>query len=769
MAGQSAAVGAAGSAGVSQAQENLQRGGSRWRSYLVGSARGVRDRLAVEDWAGALSVLSSLVGRTDPLEFLRAYLLLRVGKNEKALRIFERLDGTYGTLRPWIRLYQARTLLKLHRYQQAIDVAKMVPIRTVCSAPAILVEATALRMLGKIPEAIVAYKRFFAVRPASNRAQARYWLAWCLDRVAAKPAAVLAQVRFLRRGFPLSHWTKQGRQLGRKALARLGPAAHGQSARASARWKSPACDIARMKRLMATHRYHILYRDVRRLARTCRGQDRCRAGYFAGQALYRLRKRRLALAWFRRTVSWCEASGPAMIKAKSLYQAGRSAKALGRYRLARAYFRRVEREHPHHSYADDAAFKLAESWHLQGKPDRAMRAYRRILTQYPKGDMRQEALWRIVRRLYFTHRYRRLIALVAGKQQLVSGEKGPHAACRILYWQGRALAKIGGTGRAEKTYDRIVASCPLTYYAWLSLVRLAGSKPQRARTLWIAMARSKGSVQTTSGSWFDSTFGAKAGFQRAVELARLGLGRQALSELDGLGLRIPRGKPKRGAREKLTPVRRHRLWMAAEVLDTAGLYYLSHWLPRHLLWEYKSHFPVGRYRAQWLLAYPSAYADLVVRSARAASVPSALLSAVMREESAFNPRQTSRARAVGLTQLLVTTARRFARHHRASTRLLKRPAVNLRIGARYLGFLLRRFSGRWALAVAAYNAGERRVGQWLKRFAGLEMDEFVEMIPYHETRQYTKRVLGSAFTYQVLSGRGVLPTIAWRLPTRVRR
>ena len=80
------------------------------------------------------------------------------------------------------------------------------------------------------------------------------------------------------------------------------------------------------------------------------------------------------------------------------------------------------------------------------------------------------------------------------------------------------------------------------------------------------------------------------------------------------------------------------------------------------------------------------------------------------------------------------------------------PAKNLEIGSRFLGFLWKRFDEAAPLAIAGYNAGEGAVDRWLGERGDLALDEFMETIPYDETRNYTKRVLASYFTYSWLYG-----------------
>jgi soluble lytic murein transglycosylase len=104
---------------------------------------------------------------------------------------------------------------------------------------------------------------------------------------------------------------------------------------------------------------------------------------------------------------------------------------------------------------------------------------------------------------------------------------------------------------------------------------------------------------------------------------------------------------------------------------------------------------------------------------------------------------------------MVPTAHEVARQlrlGRVGRAELTQPSLNIRLGARYLGNLLRRFDGSVPLALAAYNAGGGAVSRWLDQRRGLEVDEFVEEIPVEETRGYVKRVLRSYAAYRLLYG-----------------
>jgi soluble lytic murein transglycosylase len=236
------------------------------------------------------------------------------------------------------------------------------------------------------------------------------------------------------------------------------------------------------------------------------------------------------------------------------------------------------------------------------------------------------------------------------------------------------------------------------------------------------------------------------GFLRAVEFARMGLGAEARRELGRLGLRV--GTPKSDA--NVTSGREDVYWITAILLDRGGQWNASHAIPRYTLTSFRRSYPNGgRDEIEWRIGYPKAFPDLVAQNSHANKVPEALQWAIMREESSFYPRAESFANALGLTQMMTKTAQRFAKWPVTREALLD-PEKNLEVGSRFLAFLLEHYAGAVPLVISGYNAGEAGVDRWLRERGNLELDEFIETIPFDETRGYTKRVLSSYLTYSWL-------------------
>jgi peptidoglycan lytic transglycosylase len=117
-----------------------------------------------------------------------------------------------------------------------------------------------------------------------------------------------------------------------------------------------------------------------------------------------------------------------------------------------------------------------------------------------------------------------------------------------------------------------------------------------------------------------------------------------------------------------------------------------------------------------------------------------------------------------LMQVMPTTGRQYAKKIGItpfSPARLTEPDVNAKIGTRYLADLIRMFGGVH-YAIASYNAGENRVERWQKERPGLDQDEFIDDIPFAETQNYVKRILGTADDYRRLYGNGVAPAAVGR-------
>jgi soluble lytic murein transglycosylase len=191
------------------------------------------------------------------------------------------------------------------------------------------------------------------------------------------------------------------------------------------------------------------------------------------------------------------------------------------------------------------------------------------------------------------------------------------------------------------------------------------------------------------------------------------------------------------------------LWGIALLHDRAGDAHRAHQIARGRLSDWFAHYPAGDWNGPWEIGFPRPYHSIVQKESLATGVPEWFIYGVMREESTFMPRVVSHANAYGLMQIIPPTARGIGKAAGLpySPEALKRPPVNIAIGSRVLENLGRRFKKNPWLAIPGYNAGPGRPARWLRERPNVDFDVWVEMIPFRETRRYTKRVLASRAAY----------------------
>lgn len=160
-------------------------------------------------------------------------------------------------------------------------------------------------------------------------------------------------------------------------------------------------------------------------------------------------------------------------------------------------------------------------------------------------------------------------------------------------------------------------------------------------------------------------------------------------------------------------------------------------------------------RPYWEALFPKAYWADLRKYSELNGLDPYLVASLIRQESEFNAQALSRANAVGLMQLLPKTGKTVAKQvklKKFSAPQLFTPSVNLQLGTRYFKDMVDKYNGQFEYALAAYNAGSDRVGDWLEQGHYRDPQEFVESIPFTETREYVQAILRNASVYRQLYG-----------------
>jgi soluble lytic murein transglycosylase len=474
----------------------------------------------------------------------------------------------------------------------------------------------------------------------------------------------------------------------------------------------------------------------------------CRMQILLGSVLGKVRERSRAADAYRLAISRCERYPDAMVEA--LYFGGKASASANHCDDAMERFARVESDFHDHRFADDARLRGAECALELGDEKRYQDMLSSMPTDYPEGDMVTEALFRLALRKMTKKEWSQALPLLDTAKSFKIQETPSNAGGRLAYFQARALYASGDVEAGKRALVQVMRDYPLSYYMAQAYARLSEIDEKAARAeLDASLGREPhGKFVIDDDEAFHS-----AGFARAVALLREGETDFARRELGKMGL-WKDGAPS------------HALWALASLYSRAGMPQIAHTFPRVRVFDWLSHYPAGRWREAWEIAYPRPFSDLVEREAKKNGIPAALAYAVMREESAFDPEAVSPARAYGLMQLIVPTAKKVAKDAGISCdgeNSLSRPETNVALGCRFLADLRAKFPDNPHLAISAYNAGPGAPTRWIAARESDDFDLWVEQIPFEETRRYTKKVLASYVAYAFLYERNGFDA-ALRLP-----
>ncbi|HEV8308417.1 MAG TPA: transglycosylase SLT domain-containing protein [Methylomirabilota bacterium] len=409
-------------------------------------------------------------------------------------------------------------------------------------------------------------------------------------------------------------------------------------------------------------------------------------------------------------------------RASLFYELARLFRRTNQAAAAVPILERLLAEHPDSPQVPDAWLALARTQLDLGKPASARASFQALVRASPDSAAAASARWELA---WLEYRAGRLREAALAFRQLSTV---PSYRLAGLYWSARALDGGGEKGAAAVLFREIVSRAPRTYYGLLAARRLRGALPTPVAA----------PIQLPTDGI--ALLEPERAFQKSRALWRLGFEGHALVELETLG------------RDPI--VEAGRAWGLAVAFAQIGEAGRS---LRYLRRSFGGAADAGTpgLRAEfWRLFYPFGYADLVKEAARRAGLEPFFVAAVIREESSYDARARSWVGAVGLMQLMPETARLVAADagvRFADPAALWEPPVNIALGTHYLGQLRTRFPEP-LLVAASYNAGPHRVQRWLAERRLTDLEEFVDQIPFDETRAFVKRVYTSWQHYRRVYG-----------------
>ena len=314
---------------------------------------------------------------------------------------------------------------------------------------------------------------------------------------------------------------------------------------------------------------------------------------------------------------------------------------------------------------------------------------------------------------------------------------------KAAYWAARDSERAGKLAEARAIYQGLLARYDANWYGYLAQQRLAdmqrnGNVPTAKFADDSPVGRAVANLQTvtvaeeTAGAAEDERIG------KADQLTIIGADDWGLEELREPSLRNPNSPRVNLAIAKIYRGRND---------NVQALNYLKRSYP-----DYSQMKPEEMRRDEWDIFYPLQYWDIIKQESQARGIDPYQVAGLIRQETVFNPRAVSSARAYGLMQLIVptaaTTARRIGTDRAITMEALFEPRLNIQLGTAYFKDQLDKY-GRIEYVAAAYNAGPNRVVQW-RASLPLQMDEWQEEVPFRETRLYIQGVVRNTLQYRRL-------------------
>ncbi len=388
--------------------------------------------------------------------------------------------------------------------------------------------------------------------------------------------------------------------------------------------------------------------------------------------------------------------------------------------------------YPQSRWLEEALYSGGNMYLLTHDTDQAIFHYKLLVEHFPTSVYAPSAHWRVAWMYYRLRRYTDAAKWM--DEQIVRYGAGVEASS-ALYWRGRILEdEEHDLGQAVNYYRALNANYTNFYYGDLARRRLAilsAQAPAAAPAPTLASVRKLNVPELVD---------AVPQSDPHVIKAKL-LANAALNEYIGPEIALGAGAAQWGALAQAQIYASYGEYTRAlQSMKHSGISFFS-LPPRDVPTEY------------WKLMFPQPYWGDLLSDAERNNLDPYLVASLIRQESEFNPGAVSPAHAYGLMQLLPSVGKENAKREGVkgfqAVELLN-PSMNLQLGTRNLRQVLERFGGQPEYALAAYNAGDVPVRQWMAAGEYKDLPEFVESIPYTETREYVQAILRNREMYRML-------------------
>lgn len=647
-------------------------------------------------------------------EGVRLYL---DGKIDQALPLVSAPALQATPLADYATYYRGLVLVGLGRVEEARQVFASVSERSpqgYLGEAAPLREAETADAVGDVKSALRVYEKLAGMKTARPD---DIWMrmAKAAEALEDRERAGRAWMELLY-GYPLSELAKEAAKQVPKytGLASVGSLASRRDR-----------ELARAERLFQAGRYtdaRAIFASLRPLAK---GDDAALVGLRMAECDYHLRRYRAARD---QTNSYLNR---APYQAEALYYNLSAIRRLGATTTYVKLARQLAQKYPSSPWAERALDDLATYYIVADEDAEAEKVFHQVLKLFPEGRHAERAAWRAGWWAFRRGSYKEAVRLFEE-----TAARFPTSDYRpaYLYWSARAYEKAGELEASAGRYGLATTDYMNTYYGRLSVNRL--------KTEAVAAAAAR----------LADADGGEGGSRPPLETPEHPPTAPLIRMLLSLELYGPALDELQHAERNWGSTRATQATIAYIYNRTGDLRRAINLMKRaypQYMADGGQDLPVEILK----VIFPLAYWTEIRKYAAAHSLDPYLLAALICQESTFQADIRSAANAYGLMQIIPATGRRLARQLgiRFTTSILTRPDTNLRLGTFYLASLLEQF-GNVHLALAGYNAGEHRVRAWLAERPPLEQDEFIDDIPFPETQNYIKRILGTTEDYRRLYG-----------------
>jgi len=505
---------------------------------------------------------------------------------------------------------------------------------------------------------------------------------------------------------------------------------------------TPRQRIDRARGLSDRHQWTAAITDLEPLRQGLTPELEALRDFVVGQAKYRSR---LDYAGASKLLYGAVAHLP---EKEAVWAAFHGARALSRAdqdEEAIAGYLRFVATYPKSSFAAEAQFLAGWLSFNQGRFAEAMPELNETIRKFGHTTFAVDAAWYLAMAAYFKNDLAQALTALTAFEKIAQDGRRQRMwpSDRVKYWRARVLSQLSRTAESNQLYEALAKEQPLRWYGLLATARLREQKLSFPMTLPdgpapLAPIDTK-ALKDPAVLRVDELLAAQLPSDAGFEIERASNAiMKRLGKTRGLAVVINRSNAA-GVWAKS--------YRLADVYGSGALAYK----------------PQGDVRVVWQAVYPLAYPELVNKYGPAAGNPEHYLNSIMHKESGFDPSVVSYADARGLLQMIPPTSRKVAQMLGApyQDEDLLQPEFNVRLGAVYIGALFKKFHQQIQAAAGAYNAGPGSMVRWLERHGKHPMDEFVELVPYEQTREYMKRVTSIYARYRYLyAGERYLPPLS---------